>query len=486
MRSAVKNPGEMEKEDLQPKPPDQTADARKAKRLLARVVFFFLIVNGAILYKVLQKPGPTYQDKTVTHWLADWDFEGEAARNESMSAFGPDAWPDLVRAIQRRDSLLKKLYLKVWQKLSPSPNTRFQRFSPTDAETLRHHAGLWLMELGPDAKEAVPELIELALRAKDLEVRSAAVNLLGYVGLESPEALSTLIDVLRHPEIVANGTPALHHTTCFAVARFGARARVAVPALVQQLRDPATQDNALRALPEIGSEAVEAVPALLRFLEESGPSTWKPAVALQTLMKIGPPARPALPLLRAIESQKTGNLKMLAAIAISRIENQPEPAVKVLSEMLRQPGGSSERGPIRVRSLRPAFPGFVAFGTREAAAWFLGELGPDAKDAASLLAQMAKDGNARFQKLAARAMWRITGDEMPAVSILTQGISQNDEPMFHLALATFEEMGAKARGAGPSLVNFVEDKKNRWSGRREALKVLRKVDPDAAARVSLR
>ena len=282
----------MEKEDLQPKPPDQTADARKAKRLLARVVFFFLLINGAILYKVLQSPEPTYQGKTVTEWISTIGVV-EKPDPQVVNVFGPDAWPSLVRAIGNQDSALKKVYLKFWQKLSPPTRKKLRRFWPINAFTLRFNASMWLMELGPDAKEAVPALIELALHAQNLEIRRSAIHALSFAGAESPDALSALIEVLKEPEITVNGTLILDDTTSFAVARFGSLAKPAVPLLVKSIRSRRNGKplNEILALGLIGPEAHEAVPTLVEQLQLRDPLLQ--ANALGALSDIGPRAAAA-------------------------------------------------------------------------------------------------------------------------------------------------------------------------------------------------
>ncbi|MBI4664700.1 MAG: HEAT repeat domain-containing protein [Verrucomicrobia bacterium] len=507
----------MEIEGPQQPNPTQIAAAKRAKRLLVLVVSLFLAVNGAILYRVLHQPELNYEGKTVTQWLAT--IRGTEPDPQVVNAFGSDAWPSLIKALGQKDSAFKNACFQFLDKLASATPLKLQKIRPLDAETLRLRSRFWLMQLGPDAKESVPELIKWVREEKDPEIRAAGISVLGFVGLESPEALSALIEVLSDPVTAMMKDFILDDSPAIAVGRFGTRAepavvllvelirkrkplgprnevvalgmigreaKEAVPTLVELLGEQALRNNALNALAEIGSVAAEAVPALVQCLKDSQPQTWPPI--LEILMKTGPPASEALPALMEVESGQTGVLRVLATVATARIRNQPEHAVPALIEALQQEGGFSSEPAwtVRIPTWRSPVPIPVRLGPKETAAWLLAELGPVAKGALPVLAKIVSEKDSRLQTLAARAIWKISQDQAAALPILNQALKQKDELTFHTALKTCEEMGTKARPAAVSLAGFVADKKNPWSDRREVLEVLRKIDPESAAGLSLR
>lgn len=492
------------------------AEAKKAKRLLVCVVFFFLLINGAILYKVFQKPEPTYQGKTVTQWLTTMD--DTEIDPQVVNAFGPDAWPGLLRALARKDTALKKAYFQLLDKLDSFGAQGTRKLQPIDEVMLRLRSRFWLMQLGPDAKSAVPELIKVAKQSEDLEIRAGAISVLGFVGLESPEALSALIELLREPGTFWIRDLILDDTVALAVGRFGNRATAAVPELVRWMRErklqrpldairavgmiggdapeavaalvallsePGLRNYAVGALADLGSDASGAVPALIQCLEDSEPRVWP--LIVETLMKVGPQAKAAVPRLQQIELQQTNILRALAAMAIAKIEHRPEHAVPVFTEMLRQKNDSSEpRWVVRIQTWRAPRRNVVPLSSHETAAWLLAEVGPAAKEALPSLRRISLAADSRLRAIAARAIWKVSGEVAEAIPSLTHALSQKDEVMFQVALASLNEMGPKARASMPALTNFIAEKRNPWIERRQALEVLRMVDPDAAAKASLR
>jgi hypothetical protein len=103
-----------------------------------------------------------------------------------------------------------------------------------------------LSRLGPEARAAVPALIE-ALTGKETLVRAHAALALGRIGPDAHAAVPALADLLRDPEWTVRRQAAL------ALGRIGPEARMAIPALEKLVRDPdhLVRQAAEEALPSV-------------------------------------------------------------------------------------------------------------------------------------------------------------------------------------------------------------------------------------------
>src|SRR5262249_33121729 len=131
---------------------------------------------------------------------------------------------------------------------------------------VRSQAGAALADLGPQAKEAVPELVAL-LRDPDQGLRFQAAQVLGRIGPEGARAaLPRLLEVLKGDDQSAR-FQAYGLLRSFPVAELVP----AVPALVELLTGPdqGARDQALQILNTLGPLAKTAAPALRRVLNDS-------------------------------------------------------------------------------------------------------------------------------------------------------------------------------------------------------------------------
>jgi hypothetical protein len=87
-----------------------------------------------------------------------------------------------------------------------------------------------LGNIGPPAAPAVPLLVEMMSLEKTDLTRADAAEALGKIGDE--EGLSSLVRALKTDE-----SDHVRHAAAYAIAKFGERARLAVPTLVESLND---------------------------------------------------------------------------------------------------------------------------------------------------------------------------------------------------------------------------------------------------------
>jgi hypothetical protein len=144
VKSVAQSFDDMETQDSQHSHPDLTAEAKKAKRWLARVVFFFLLINAVVLYKVLQAPEPTYNGLTVAGWCKR--INSGPLEPKVVNTFGPTATAKLVEVVASRQSPLDRAWRTIWQKVPNTFRKRFHALQPYDRVGARGTAVHWLIE----------------------------------------------------------------------------------------------------------------------------------------------------------------------------------------------------------------------------------------------------------------------------------------------------------------------------------------------------
>ncbi len=248
---------------------------------------------------------------------------------------------------------------------------------------VRRTAADALRQMGPDAGEAVPHLIE-ALADRDVTVQEASRRALASIGAA---AVPGLIEALQDPEpetsnaaLIANfavakilgsiGTPAVagliellrdkdsraRSWSVIALRRIGPDAANAVPHLIGILANN-DESETLRmdvagALGDMGPDARAAVPSLIQALEDAASIRGPGADALrhytaQALGQIGPDANLAIPALRKLLGHRSERVRTSAAVALAFISpdagygvDESKRLITVLGEAL-----SSENSP---------------------------------------------------------------------------------------------------------------------------------------------
>jgi HEAT repeat protein len=225
--------------------------------------------------------------------------------------------------------------------------------------------------------------------------------------------------------------------------------------------------NALRAIKGIGAGAYAAVPALTKLLEE------EPNLGvIEALMAIGPKAKPALPALQ--ESLQGANplVRVLASAAIAIIGGDYDAVVSVLVQELNNPANPAVHW--HIQSTPNRVFGGIGFNHRQTAAWFLGELGPPARDAVPELVQALRSQDPWLNVLAARALWRVSRDSRAILPLLIEALDVRDEHRFVLAVQALGEMESEAK---PALPKLLRARAQSLPLRIEIDRTIRRIDP---------
>ncbi|MCA9155286.1 MAG: HEAT repeat domain-containing protein [Planctomycetales bacterium] len=206
---------------------------------------------------------------------------------EGLAGIGPDAVPAVMEAMKNPE--LRRVATLIINRIGPDAKSAVpglvEALQTTDKDLeLRRELQFALGGIGPAAAPAVPELVE-SLASDNAEVRRSAAYALGKIGAESKPAVPAL------RKLVASEDRYDRIAAVWALLKIDASnprlRQVAVPLLIGALDHErmVVRLEAAEALGEIGSDAKPAVPALKGLLED--PSPLVQAAAKSALAKIG-------------------------------------------------------------------------------------------------------------------------------------------------------------------------------------------------------
>lgn len=177
-----------------------------------------------------------------------------------------------------------------------------------------------------------------ALRHDDAEVRRSAAFALGQMGESSPEAISSLSELL-----LTDKEDLVRLNASLALMKIGKPAGSACRALAEGLKDNVmfVRMNCAMALARIGPEAHEAVPHLVTAMQSASNRPRVPVFsrsvreqAAAALGKIGPAARSSVMALAELLEDSEPGMRGVAAMALGMIGADAKPAVPALLKAL--------------------------------------------------------------------------------------------------------------------------------------------------------
>jgi HEAT repeat protein len=332
----------------------------------------------------------------LTELLRREDGPHRATAAEALVKMGPNITV-IVALLDDKDSKVRAVgAIALWDR-APEAKAAIPRLTELlkdkDAYVRRVSAfALAKMDL-TGHKATITALTEL-LPDKDGMVRRAATEALAHVdpkamgpmGPEAKAAVPVLVEILRHGDLLNRGAAVK------TLRNMGPEAKTAIPALIGLLND---KDD------EIGMTAVEAlleIPQATKDLSVvtgilQSPNVWtypaRVAVAEQ-LWTMDPKAKPIIPTLKRLLQDKNWSVRLPSALALAKLgPDEQKTALAVLVEWLRDKDAV----------------------VRQQAAFALGEIGPEAKAAIPSLATGLQDGNAEVRKAAAKALEKIKNEK---------------------------------------------------------------------------
>ncbi len=278
--------------------------------------------------------------------------------------------------------------------------------------TARILAAQWLAKLGPDAKSAVPALVDLALNDPDQDTSAAAAT-----------AIHTL-DLQASREVVAGYLPALweadpevRRKACVVLGSLGPVAKPAVAPLITMLddTDELVRERAVGALGTIGIPQAEIVAALTKAMRDPASVVRYRAVA-QFAFHI-PVTATSLPTLMELRNDQDKSVASLAEVALEHAGQTDRQDLSNLIALLERPG------------------------EKDYALQQLAQLGPEAADAAPVLIPVLKDSLALNRYLAAEALRAIGPAAEAAVPDLIAALHDPDPIVIESAAEALEAIG---------------------------------------------
>jgi HEAT repeat protein len=280
--------------------------------------------------------------------------------------------------------------------------------------------GLW--QLGCRGELLVPVLCQ-ALKAGNW----VACSVLGQIGPQAKAAIPALIEVLQDQQspIVLEATQAL--------GSIGGEDPALVPALLAVAHssqgNARIRGEAFRVLGKICPE--KAVQLFSEALKDPEASIRQQAA--YELASSGRALQSAVPALITALADADAGVRSAAAYALGRMGSQAQAAVPALSAAVKSPEES----------------------VRCAAADALGRIGPAAKSAVPALATALKDDKAIVRSNAAGALWAIEGPASRVLPILLELLKEKEARWY--TISVLRRMAGQAKAAVPALTMLLDD-----------------------------
>ena len=261
-----------------PRLPGPHANPTRAMRRYRKPALVTVAIVGCLFIAFAlgkKSSGPSYQGKPLTEWLTDrrWTPGGPMvlsdASTRAVRATGTNALPLLMKTLRASDSQLKlRLAMRVQR-------YRFlYNLIPLNGPR-QEAAALGLRALGPIAKPAFPELVEMILSS---DQSGYAVSVL--MEAADSDTIAALTNGLANPDY------RVRQRVVHVLSAVRQAPEVSLPVLVQALKDPvpAVKMQAVQSLSAFGAAAQAVAPLLNELSRDPDPAI--SIVATQALRNI--------------------------------------------------------------------------------------------------------------------------------------------------------------------------------------------------------
>jgi HEAT repeat protein len=308
--------------------------------------------------------------------------------------------------------LIALLGLTYWQHTGPRVVPKLIGQLKDQDTAARILAAQWLAKLGPDAKGALPALVDLALHDPNQDTSAAAATAIRAVDLQAArEVVTGLLPALWDSDAE------VRRKACAVLGSLGPVAKPAVPSLITLLddTDPLVRERAVGALGAIGIPQSEIVAALAKALRDPA-SIVRYRAAAQFAFHV-PVTATSLPALMDLRNDEDKSVAALAEVALEHAGQHARQDVAHLVSLLEHPG------------------------EKDYALQQLAQLGPDAADAAPVLISVLRDSLALNRYLAAEALRAIGPAAEEAVPELIVALRDPDPIVTESAAEALEAIG---------------------------------------------
>jgi HEAT repeats len=392
-------------------------------------LFGIALVGGVLallfLHSFLQ-PVPSYGGKDANFWFDAYSqspFSGSAPKKASASeaeaAFrnmGAAAAPFLAAELRRSDS-----WERWYATHRPGRPEWVSRILPLakDWNGRRESAARLLVQLGPAATNAVPQLVSFYMK---LEQRKAAASpIINTMGIP----ITTIMGPGRQRLYIYYPDETIRIQILEVLGMAGKNNSQALDTLARALQEQGMGRTTIRALVTLAKEDGKVVPRLVEELNSM--NNLARSGAAEALGMIGSPARLAITRLKErVEEAKEFDreVRFKAADALWKIDHLAYAIVPFRIEELQNPSeavrwsAAGFLGEYGTQS-KPAVPALIEAlkdknnRVRGKVAMALGQIGPAAKGASPALKEALKDEYSNVREATEEALKRIESAEAP-------------------------------------------------------------------------
>lgn len=257
---------------------------------------------------------PFYRGRSASAWRHDLgqpDENGRAKATEELVAGNAEAVPVLVSVLragggpEARWRAIDAVGRIGAEARDAGPELTAALDDPDPV--VQRVAAQALDKLAPHVPDAVPALVKAFPRIE-------AIRAVARYGAKAADAVPALVGLLKHPD------PAVRWNAARALGKLEITAKPAVPDLVAAMSDPDAEvrEHAAEALGDIGPPAADAVPALVKVLADPDYRVRRDAV--RSLGNMGAAAKPALAAVQARKADADERVRAAAAVAERKID----------------------------------------------------------------------------------------------------------------------------------------------------------------------
>jgi HEAT repeat protein len=279
--------------------------------------------------------------------------------------------------------------------------------------TARILAAQWLAKLGPDAKGALPALVDLALHDPNQDTGAAAATAIRTLDLQAARDVVT-----GYLPALWDASPEVRRKACVVLGNLGPVAKPAVASLITMLddTDELVRERAVGALGSIGIPQTDVIAALTKAMRDPA-SIVRERAAAQFAFNI-PVTVVSVSTLMELRNDQDKAVASLAQTALERADHKEDADVRNLVTLLERPG------------------------EKDYALQQLAQLGPDAAEAAPVLMAILKEDSLALNRyLAAEALRAIGPGAEEAVPDLIAALRDPDPIVIESAAEALEAIG---------------------------------------------
>jgi RNA polymerase sigma factor (sigma-70 family) len=334
-----------------------------------------LLVAGTatVTVKAIESNSEYYEGKTLQQWLVTLDDQHPGRANDEAAKavrhFGTNGLPTIISMLNMNDPMHHNAVLAC-QVLGPEAKPAM----PYLVDLMKHgytsgYVGVALDRIGPDAIPALMDLLTnetLVPQTGQVQIAQGvtedaaglgdgihceAASALGNIRMYSDLGTNALADYDVHPALLAGLTSPSQYVRVMSAHSLGeikGDDAAVIPALVQTLNDKVPDNRwvGCLALGEYGPSAETAAPALRAALKD--PSADVRATAAIALIQIEPDNREQfnslLPILSdSLTTDRTQNFRFPTAEALGDLGTNAKPAVPALLQGIKKSSGYEQR-----------------------------------------------------------------------------------------------------------------------------------------------